>query len=249
MGPHEGNSSLDEIFSVDRLLLLDCEYTCWEDSLPTQWADPRRPAELIEIALVEYDAFASSRIWLRRMATISGAGTLLRSMSGWPGSGRHLHGPEYCAVHDSRPEMPRGQDPDAASHQPLLKPHQLVDAVECGGFVTLRQSWIVEHRLHEVIDGAFQNHHRLPDMQQFGGPFANDVHAQNLARFAMKDELQAPASLILFTWPRPNPFTSQPSSKKRLIFASSNMPKQSTTATGRPVIPRMSSGVSFRYIS
>ena len=55
MGPQRGNSSLDEIFSVDRLLLLDCEYTCWEDSLPTQWADPRRPPELIEIALVEYD--------------------------------------------------------------------------------------------------------------------------------------------------------------------------------------------------
>jgi len=55
MGSQERSTSLDEIFGLDRLLLLDCEYTCWEDSLPTQWADPRRPAELIEIALVEYD--------------------------------------------------------------------------------------------------------------------------------------------------------------------------------------------------
>ena len=55
MGPQERSTLPDEIFGVDRLLLLDCEYTCWEDSLATQWADPRRPAELIEIALVEYD--------------------------------------------------------------------------------------------------------------------------------------------------------------------------------------------------
>src|SRR5664279_2356648 len=69
----------------------------------------------------------------------------------------------------------------------LLKPHQLVDTVECGYLVTLRQSRIVEHRLHEVIDSAFQNHHRLADVQQFGGPFADDVHAQNLARLPMED--------------------------------------------------------------
>jgi 3'-5' exoribonuclease 1 len=36
-------------------LLIDCEFTCWEDSLRTDWADPARPAELIEIGLAVYD--------------------------------------------------------------------------------------------------------------------------------------------------------------------------------------------------
>jgi inhibitor of KinA sporulation pathway (predicted exonuclease) len=36
-------------------LLIDLEFTCWEDSLRTAWADPARPAEVIEIGLVAYD--------------------------------------------------------------------------------------------------------------------------------------------------------------------------------------------------
>ena len=39
-------------------LLIDLEFTCWEDSLRTQWADPARPAEIIEIGLAVYDAGA-----------------------------------------------------------------------------------------------------------------------------------------------------------------------------------------------
>jgi hypothetical protein len=35
-----------------------------------------------------------------------------------PGVGIHLHVPQFGAVHDSRPEMSRGQHSDAASHQP-----------------------------------------------------------------------------------------------------------------------------------
>ena len=38
------------------------------------------------------------------------------------------------------------------------------------------------------------------------------------------------SSLIRWIWPRPKAFTSQPSSKYLRIFASSRMPKQSTTA-------------------
>jgi len=35
-----------------------------------------------------------------------------------PGLGIHFHIPQFGALHDSRPEMPRGQHSDAASHQP-----------------------------------------------------------------------------------------------------------------------------------
>ena len=31
-----------------------CEFTCWDDSLRTDWADPARPAEVIEIGLAFY---------------------------------------------------------------------------------------------------------------------------------------------------------------------------------------------------
>ena len=35
-------------------LLIDLEFTCWEDSLRTDWADAARPAEVIEIGLAAY---------------------------------------------------------------------------------------------------------------------------------------------------------------------------------------------------
>ena len=34
------------------------------------------------------------------------------------GAGIHLHGPQFHALHNSRPELPRGQHSDAASHPP-----------------------------------------------------------------------------------------------------------------------------------
>ena len=37
-------------------ILIDLEFTCWEDSLRTQWADPARPCEVIEVGLAAYDA-------------------------------------------------------------------------------------------------------------------------------------------------------------------------------------------------
>jgi inhibitor of KinA sporulation pathway (predicted exonuclease) len=36
-------------------ILFDLEFTCWEDSLRTQWADPARPCEVIEIGMSAYD--------------------------------------------------------------------------------------------------------------------------------------------------------------------------------------------------
>ena len=48
IGPHEFRLAT-------RLILLDLEFTCWEDSLRTNWSDSERPPEVIEVALVAYD--------------------------------------------------------------------------------------------------------------------------------------------------------------------------------------------------
>lgn len=43
-------------FRLERqLILLDLEFTCWEDSLRTNWSEVERPPEVIEVALVAYD--------------------------------------------------------------------------------------------------------------------------------------------------------------------------------------------------
>lgn len=47
--------ALDEFSRLNDVVLIDCEFTCWEDSLRTRWADASRPPELIEITLVQYD--------------------------------------------------------------------------------------------------------------------------------------------------------------------------------------------------
>src|SRR6476469_10793126 len=70
--------------------------------------------------------------------------------------------------------------------------HQFVDAVEGRLLITFRECGIVKNRLHEIIDCALQDHHCLPDVQQFRRPFADYVNSQNLARFAMKNNLQPP---------------------------------------------------------
>ncbi len=47
--------ALAELRAAGGALLIDLEFTCWEDSLRTDWADPARPAEVIEIGLAVYD--------------------------------------------------------------------------------------------------------------------------------------------------------------------------------------------------
>lgn len=37
-------------------ILIDAEFTCWEGSLASGWSDPSRPAEMIEIGMIAYDA-------------------------------------------------------------------------------------------------------------------------------------------------------------------------------------------------
>src|SRR6266496_4284542 len=68
-----------------------------------------------------------------------------------------------------------------------LRLAQLIDAVEGGLFVALRQSRVIEHRVDEVVHGSLQHHHRLAYVKQLGGAFADDVDAQDLARLAMED--------------------------------------------------------------
>lgn len=48
------NLSLDEFLGLREVILIDCEFTCWEDSLATGWSDPGRPPEVIEIGLAMY---------------------------------------------------------------------------------------------------------------------------------------------------------------------------------------------------
>lgn len=56
-----------ELERAGAAILIDLEFTCWEDSLRTNWADPARPAEVIEIGLALYriDARAVTAVFSR----------------------------------------------------------------------------------------------------------------------------------------------------------------------------------------
>src|SRR6185437_10949275 len=69
---------------------------------------------------------------------------------------------------------------------------QAVQTVEGRGFVTFRQGRIVEDRIDKIVDGCIQRHYSLANVDQLAGAFADDVHAKQVARFAMEDELQSP---------------------------------------------------------
>ena len=68
--------------------------------------------------------------------------------------------------------------------------NQPVDPVKGSGLVTFRQRWIVEHRVDEVIDRAAEGHHRLPDVDQLAGAFADDMHTQQFVILAVKNQLE-----------------------------------------------------------
>src|SRR5437016_12878958 len=70
------------------------------------------------------------------------------------------------------------------------KPGQLVQAVKRGGLVAFGQGRIIEDRVDEVFDRAFQDEDRLPDMEKLRRAVANDVNAQQLFGLAVEDELQ-----------------------------------------------------------
>lgn len=49
---------LSQFLRVEHVILIDCEFTCWEDSLSTWWADAAKPPETIEIDLARFDVRA-----------------------------------------------------------------------------------------------------------------------------------------------------------------------------------------------
>ena len=44
-----------EFHRVPHLVFMDLEFTCWEGSLKSNWSDPSRPPEVLEIGLAAYD--------------------------------------------------------------------------------------------------------------------------------------------------------------------------------------------------
>src|SRR5207249_7552807 len=67
---------------------------------------------------------------------------------------------------------------------------QLIQAVKGCSLVAFGQGRIIEDRVHEVFDRAFQDEDRLADVEKLGRAVANDVNAQQLLGLAMEDELQ-----------------------------------------------------------
>ena len=56
--------------------------------------------------------------------------------------------------------------------------------------LALRQRGIVKHGIHIITHLAAKGHNRLPNVNLFAGALANDVHAQQLARLIMENELK-----------------------------------------------------------
>src|SRR5580704_446409 len=75
---------------------------------------------------------------------------------------------------------------------PALIPRELVQSIESSGFITFCQRWIIKDRIDEIVHRSAQNHHRLPDMHQLAGSFADDVDAEQHSRLAMKNQLEPP---------------------------------------------------------
>ncbi len=48
----------DAFERVSHLLLMDLEFTCWKDSLSSNWSDPSRPPEVVGVGLAAYDLHA-----------------------------------------------------------------------------------------------------------------------------------------------------------------------------------------------
>src|ERR1700761_364550 len=72
----------------------------------------------------------------------------------------------------------------------VRRPGKPVNAVKCGSFVALGKGGVIEHRIDEVVQRTAEGHDGLPNVQQFAGALAEDVHAQKMPRLAMKDNLQ-----------------------------------------------------------
>src|SRR5262245_32798079 len=75
-----------------------------------------------------------------------------------------------------------------ATPSTCLRHPQTIDPVEGCGLVALRERRIVEDCVDEVIDLAAEAEHRLADVHELRGFCTDDVHAEQPAIVAMKDQ-------------------------------------------------------------
>ena len=64
------------------------------------------------------------------------------------------------------------------------------EAVEGSYFIALSEGGVVEDGRDKVVHGAVEGHDGLADVDKLSGTLADDVHAEDLAGFAVEDELE-----------------------------------------------------------
>ena len=67
---------------------------------------------------------------------------------------------------------------------------ELVETVDGGHLVVLRQGGIVEDGVSQGLDGGAGRHHRLADVYEFRRPFPDDVDPQQGEGLGVEDQLQ-----------------------------------------------------------
>src|SRR5271169_4530714 len=72
---------------------------------------------------------------------------------------------------------------------------EAVQSVKRRSLIAFRERRIVKHRVHEICDFAFQKEHGLPDVQKLRRILAENMHAEELQRLAMKKQLQPAVSV------------------------------------------------------
>src|SRR6201988_1160076 len=77
----------------------------------------------------------------------------------------------------------------------VRRPGKPVNAVKCGSLVALGKGGVIEHRIDKVVQCTAEGHDGLPDVQQFAGALAYDMHSQKMPCLAMKNNLQAAGSV------------------------------------------------------
>src|SRR5882757_1824566 len=74
---------------------------------------------------------------------------------------------------------------------PLVRrPGKPINAVKRGSLIALGEGGVIEHRIDKVVQCTAEGHDGLPDVQQFAGALAYDMHSQKMPRLAMKNNLQ-----------------------------------------------------------
>src|SRR4051794_22692781 len=65
-----------------------------------------------------------------------------------------------------------------------------VDSIERSHLVALRQRWVVEYTLNEIIDAHAAGHYCLADVNQFRRACADCMDSQQSAAFLVEDQLE-----------------------------------------------------------